>query len=92
MLRLKADLSMVIEKSEIVIEDVKVNYLRDEDYLFLSTNKEARIAFLNELGVKECIVERLGVEIEPNKFKRKEVKLEMPIYQADREMGYYHRI
>jgi hypothetical protein len=92
MLLLKKELVIVIEGSSTKIDIRKIGYVKDEDYSFLSINKEARVAFLDHLGVTELIVERLGVEVEPNMFKRKDVKLDIPTYEADREMGYYHRI
>lgn len=78
------------------VQDVDLTpqgYVKDDDYILLSRDEEARIIFLEALGVESIIIDRLGNEIEPGKkFERTEFEVRLPSVPVKKEMGYYHRL
>lgn len=77
----------------IVVEGSPDLYVKDEDYLLLIRNSEAREALMRELGVTSIIVDRLGDEVVPETaFEKKQVSVSLPNFPIKREVGYYHRL
>lgn len=68
-------------------------YVRDQDYVLLSKNIEARKALLKLLGLSVVVVDRLGQElIAESLFEKKELAIDAPDVFERKELGYHHRI
>jgi hypothetical protein len=71
----------------------QIFYVKDEDYVSLSRDKDIRLALLEQLDVEVLLIDRLGNEIEPGlTYEKRNFKVGLPEVPVRKEMGYHHRL
>jgi hypothetical protein len=89
----ETSMMLVTKKNTVLVDSVASLFLKNEDYLLLSQDADARVDFLNQLGLERVVVDYLGNELEPDvTFEKKDFKVKAPKLDVGKEMGYYHRL